>query len=133
MASRKPVFTKPPFEIHYKWRIGMAAWFLHRLSGLALIFYLCLHIYVIHNLAYGEKRFNETMQFLGSPLFKLLEIGLLGVILYHAFNGLRIIIIDFWGGTRIQKKLFLIFMAVAVALFVAGAARMAGHLLGALR
>ncbi len=122
---------KPIFEFHYKWRLGAIAWLLHRLSGLALIAYLCLHIYVIHNLAYGREHFDAVMKFLGSPLFKTLEIGLIGVILYHAFNGLRVIIIDFWGGTRIQKKLFIIMMAVAALLFIAGAARIASHLFGA--
>jgi len=108
----------------------MVAWLLHRLSGLALTFYLCLHIYVIHSLTYGPERFNAMMKFLGSPLFKALEIGLFGVILYHAFNGIRVIIIDFWGGSRIQKQLFYILMAVAALLFLAGAARMIGHLFG---
>jgi len=120
---------KPIFEFRYRWKLGMVAWVLHRLSGLVLIFYLCMHIFVIHNLAYGEDRFNEVMELLGSPMFKVLEIGLLGVILYHAFNGLRVIIVDFWGGTKIQKKLFWVMMAIAAALFIAGAVPMAGHLL----
>ncbi len=110
----------------------MVSWALHRLSGLALVAYLCLHIFVIHNLAYGPERFDRVMELLGSPAFKLMEIGLLGVILYHAFNGLRVIIIDFWGGTKIQKQLFWIMMVIAAALFVAGAAPIAGHLLNAL-
>jgi len=123
---------KPIFETRYKWKLGMAAWVLHRLSGLALIAYLCLHIFVIHNLAYGEQHFNAVMKFLGSPPFKLMEIGLLGVILYHAFNGLRVIAIDFWGGTKIQKALFWVMMAAAGILFVFGATPIARHLLEAM-
>ena len=125
--------AKHLFEYKYRWQLGMIAWALHRLSGLALIFYLCLHIYVIHNLAFGASRFNEVMKMVGSPMFKVLEIGLLGVILYHAFNGIRIVIVDFWGGAKIHKKLFWAMMCVAAALFVAGAVPMTGHLLRMLR
>lgn len=120
---------KPVFEFQYKWKLGMVAWMLHRLSGLALIVYLCMHIVVIHNLAYGPEHFDEVMSILGSPMFKVLEIGLFGVILYHAFNGLRVIIVDFWGGTKIHKKLFWIMMGIAAALFAMGAVSMAGHII----
>lgn len=119
---------KQIFETRYRWKLGQVAWMLHRLSGLALVFYLCTHIFVIHNLAYGPEKFDSVMKFLTSPVFKFLEIGLFGVILFHAFNGLRIIIVDFWGGTKIQKKLFWIMMAIAGALFVLGAGRMLQHI-----
>ena len=45
------------------------------LAGLALIFYLSLHIWVIHSLTYGERTFDSVMKFLSSPLFKLLEVS----------------------------------------------------------
>lgn len=120
---------KPIFEFQYKWKLGMVAWLLHRLSGLALIAYLCMHIVVIHNLAYGPENFNAVMEILGSPFFKVLEIGLFGVILYHAFNGLRVIVVDFWGGTKKQKQLFWIMMAIAGVLFVAGTVSMLSHIM----
>jgi len=120
---------KPLFDYRYGWHLGMIAWLLHRLSGLALIFYLCLHIMVLRNLAYGEAQFDQVMKTLGSPVFKVLEIGLLGVVLFHAFNGIRIVIIDFWGGARIHKKLFWWMMGIATALFIAGAIPMAEHMI----
>ena len=86
---------------------GPGPGFLHRLAGLALIFYLSLHIWVINSLTYGEKTFNDVMIFLSSPLFKLLEVGLWGVILFHAFNGVRIVIVDFFKGSLAQKKWFI--------------------------
>ena len=102
----------------YRWKTGMWAWVLHRLSGLALIFYLTLHIWVIHHLSLGPRRFNQIMQFLGHPVFKLLEIGLIGVIIYHSLNGLRVILIDFGLGIEKQKLIFWILMIIGFLAFL---------------
>ncbi len=102
----------------YRWQTGAIAWVLHRLTGLFLTFYLTLHVWVIHNLTKGPEGFNEVMGFLGSPIFKLGEIGILFAILYHAFNGIRILIIDFGKGARYQKQLFWGLMAVASVIFL---------------
>jgi len=91
---------------HYRIHLGTLAWILHRLSGLALIFYLLLHIWVIHHLMVGEESFDGVMEFLGTPLFKFLEIGLIGVIMYHLFNGLRVTLIDMGVMVERQKLLF---------------------------
>ena len=99
----------------YRIHLGTLAWILHRLSGLALIFYLLLHVWVIHHLINGPKSFDEIMQSFNTPLFKFLEIGLVGVILYHLFNGLRITLIDMGVLVERQKLLF----AIAVILWLA--------------
>lgn len=108
--------------------MGSWAWILHRLSGLALIFYLCLHIWIINTLTIGEATFNEVMTFLGSPLFKILEVGLWGVILFHAFNGVRVVIVDFFKGSLYQKKLFFILIAIAFVLWAWGSFMILSHL-----
>ena len=96
----------------YRIHAGTFAWILHRLSGLGLIFYLLLHIWVISHLSGGEKSFDGIMHAFGSPLFKLLEVGLVGVILYHLFNGLRVTLIDM--GVLIEKQKMLYIIAVVV-------------------
>jgi len=98
----------------YRIHLGTFAWILHRLSGLALIFYLLLHVWVIHHLIKGSKSFDEIMESFSSPLFKFLEIGLVGVILYHLFNGLRVTLIDMGVLVERQKLIF----AVAVILWL---------------
>ncbi|MBN2070538.1 MAG: succinate dehydrogenase, cytochrome b556 subunit [Candidatus Krumholzibacteriota bacterium] len=92
----------------YRIHAGTFAWILHRLSGLGLIFYLLLHIWVISHLSGGEKSFDGIMHAFGNPLFKLLEVGLVGVILYHLFNGLRITLVDMGILIERQKMLYLI-------------------------
>jgi len=105
----------------YRIHLGTAAWILHRLSGLALILYLLTHIWVIHHLIVVEKgaekgaSFDTVMQFFNNPLFKALEIGLVGVILYHLWNGLRVTLVDIGVMVEKQKQVF----GVAVVLWLA--------------
>jgi len=44
------------------------------------------------------------MSVVQSPLFHFLEIGLLGTVVYHAINGLRVIFIDY--GNLAQREIF---------------------------
>jgi succinate dehydrogenase / fumarate reductase membrane anchor subunit len=93
---------------HYRIHLGTLAWILHRLSGLGLIFYMLLHIWVIHYIIVGEHEFDRIMELFNNPLFKLLEVGLVGIILYHLFNGIRITLIDMGVLVERQKALFLV-------------------------
>jgi succinate dehydrogenase / fumarate reductase cytochrome b subunit len=81
----------------------------------------------LHTLTYGEKTFNSVMTFLNSPLFKLLEVGLWGVILFHAFNGVRIVIVDFFKGSLAHKKLFVALIAAAFVLWALGSYLILSH------
>ncbi|MCL4479549.1 MAG: succinate dehydrogenase, cytochrome b556 subunit [Deltaproteobacteria bacterium] len=118
---------KKIYEFSYRYHSGTVAWILHRLSGLALIGYLLIHIWVIHRLE-TPQGFDTVMKFLNQPMFKILELGLWGVILYHAINGLRIIIIDFVKGSLIQKPLFWATVAIGIILLFAGAVPFLSHL-----
>ncbi|MCP4215231.1 MAG: succinate dehydrogenase, cytochrome b556 subunit, partial [bacterium] len=116
------------FDFSYYKFVGSWAWIFHRLSGLALIFYLSLHIWVINSLTRGAETFNEVMTFLNSPLFKIAEVALWAVILFHAFNGIRVVVVDFFKGSLYHKKLFFVLIAVATVLWVAGAYILLSHL-----
>lgn len=123
MYKQKKIYD---FGYHRFW--GTWAWILHRLAGLALIFYLCLHVWIINTLTKGEAAFNNLMNFLGSPLFKILEVGLWGVILFHAFNGIRVVAVDFFNGSSYHKKLLVVLVILAALLWIFGAVVLLGHL-----
>lgn len=97
---------------HYRIHTGTFAWILHRLSGLGLIFYLLIHIWVISHLSGGEGSFDGIMNFFANPFARLLEVGLVGIILYHLFNGLRITLVDI--GVMVEKQKTLYAAAVVV-------------------
>ena len=118
--------------MHYKVKTGMLAWILHRASGIALAFYLPLHIYATSSLHDPEK-FNLVMRFLNQPIFKLAEIGLLAAVIYHSLNGVRILIIDWFGGTRNHVKVFWVLAIIGIILFIAGSATFVRHGLTELR
>ncbi|MBI4287078.1 MAG: succinate dehydrogenase, cytochrome b556 subunit [Chloroflexi bacterium] len=100
---------------HY--RIGAWAWLAHRLTGIGIAAYLVAHIIVISSGLSGGATFDEVLAGLQRPLFLALDIVLLGVILYHALNGLRILLFDLGIGIRQQKPLFWSFMGVGVVVF----------------
>jgi succinate dehydrogenase / fumarate reductase cytochrome b subunit len=98
---------------------GMWAWLLFRISGLILVFYLGAHIIVISTAQFGGDGgvFNDVMEFLEHPVALILDLALVVAVLYHALNGVRIILMDFGIGIRQHKLMFWIAMAVVVVCF----------------
>lgn len=106
----------------------MWAFLLHRITGLGLVFYLFLHIWVISSSLGGPKSFDRMLAFFQTPFFIILDLVLLAAILYHGFNGVRIILFDFGVGVRQQKFIFWLMMAIAIILFVTATAATVPHL-----
>ncbi|MFQ6103352.1 MAG: succinate dehydrogenase, cytochrome b556 subunit [Candidatus Glassbacteria bacterium] len=63
---------------------------LHRLSGLALILYLPLHVYVTSKRLQGEVVWKEVMGALHNPVLYFGEFLLFIAFAFHALNGLRL-------------------------------------------
>jgi succinate dehydrogenase / fumarate reductase, cytochrome b subunit len=102
--------------------VGMTAWVLQRVTGVALLAYLFLHVETIHHLSQGPAEFNRQLAFYGTPFFKLAEIGLLLTVILHAFNGIRLTVLDLGFAHRSQRKVFWGLVVVAgAAVFIAGA------------
>lgn len=102
--------------------VGMTAWVIQRVTGILLLFYLFLHVETIHHLSAGPAEFNREMAFYNTPSFKLLEIGLLAIVILHALNGIRLTVLDLGFAHRQQKKLFWgLVIGLGAALFIAGA------------
>lgn len=100
--------------------LGMWAFWLHRLSGLAIAFYLMMHVLVISTVVGGSGNFNAAMTTLKAPIFVLLEMGLLACILIHGLNGVRIVLFDLGYGVKKQKEIFIGLMVLAVIPFIIG-------------
>jgi len=100
----------------------MWAWVVHRITGLGLVFYILLHTVLMGlSLLRGKEAFNATLSVLmGNHLFELLDIMLLAAVLYHGFNGIRILLFDVGVGVgvRSQKIIFWVFMGLAAILWL---------------
>ncbi len=106
----------------YKGQSGMWSWLFHRVSGLAILLFLLIHIVDISMLSFGPAVYNNSIVLFDQWEVRLLSLSLIAAILYHAFNGIRVILIDFWAkAVRYQKVLFAIVMVVTVVLFIPAA------------
>jgi len=106
----------------YAWRyVGNVAFWIQRLTGIALVGYLILHVHTIHDLQNPQK-FDEALKLFGTPLFKLGEIALLATVILHALNGIRLTMVDMGVELTRQRQWFWYFaIGVGAVLFLAGA------------
>lgn len=99
---------------------GFFSFVLRRVTGVALVLYLSLHIWVIGSALSGVDTFNNRLNFLQTPLFKIAEIALLAAVVYHAFDGIRLLIINWFKVTDQRKSMFYAVMVISVILVIAG-------------
>jgi len=99
---------------------GFISFVLRRLTGVALVVYLLMHIWVIGGINGGADTFDDRMEFLGKPLFRLAEIGLLAAVVYHAIDGIRLLVVHYLDVTEFRKSLFYAALVVSVILTIAG-------------
>jgi succinate dehydrogenase / fumarate reductase cytochrome b subunit len=115
-------------NLSYKKDSGSWAWILHRISGVALIAYLFLHIWSISPLVQGKAAFEQKMATYSSTLFSFVEWFLFAFVLFHALNGVRIIIVDWADGAKYHKQLYLYTWVIGILLFLAMGLIMFSHI-----
>jgi len=100
----------------YNGRSGQWAFVLHRVTGFLVFMFLLLHVVDVSLINYrGGRLYNEVHQVYGNIFLRMFEVGLLFGLLYHALNGLRIVMIDFFpGAVKSQKNLWSAVLALSV-------------------
>ena len=115
--------TKPAGTL-YRGKVGMWSWVLHRITGVAIFFFLLVHVLDTSLVRLSPEAYNAVVSTYKTPLVGLGELGLVAAILYHALNGLRVILIDFWRkGVKHQNLMFWIVVVVALIAFAGFAPR----------
>lgn len=103
----------------YKGQSGMWSWLFHRVSGLGLLLFLLVHIVDISLVGFGPQIYNDSILMFDSVIVRLLSLSLVAAVFYHALNGIRIVLIDFWNkGLRLQKTMFVIVMVATIVIFI---------------
>lgn len=117
--------------IAYRGGLGMLMWALHRVTGVGILLFLILHIVDIFLLSFGPDLFNELLVIYHAPWARVMEVFLLFAVLFHALNGLRIAIQDFWPGAwLVERKLVITELVIFTILFIPGAWLMLRPLFG---
>ena len=90
----------------YRGREGMWSWVAHRVTGVLIFFFLFTHVLDTALVRVSPDDYDAIMATYKNPVVNLMEVGLVGAVLYHALNGLRITAVDFWSqGVRHQRAM----------------------------
>ena len=96
---------------------GQYAWALHRATGIGILFFLLVHIVDISLIGLGREIYDVSVAFYAQPVLVPMEILLVGAVVYHTLNGIRIMTIDFTGwGSREEKRSFAVVMILSILL-----------------
>lgn len=110
----------------------MWSWILHRVTGVGVLFFLFLHVLDTALVGFGPEAYDAVIALYRAPAVRILEVVLVAAVLFHALNGLRIILIDFWPrAVAIQRQLFWAVVVGFLVLFVPAALAMLRPLLAA--
>jgi succinate dehydrogenase / fumarate reductase cytochrome b subunit len=116
----------------YRGDPAMWSWVLHRITGATIFFFLFVHVLDTALVRVSPQTYDEVISTYKTPIVGLMELGLVAAVLYHALNGIRVILIDFWAqGTRYQRLMLwaiaIIWVLVMVPATVVVGIHMIGH------
>ena len=108
----------------YRGREGMWSWVAQRVTGVLVFFFLFAHVLDTALVRVSPHTYNQVIGTYKNPVVNLLEVGLVGAVMFHAFNGLRIIAVDFWKkGAKYQRQMLWVVLGLWVVTMVAFAIR----------
>ena len=98
---------------------GMWAWLFQRITAVFVFVALGVHLVATHILSIGELSYDNIAERLASSVFVVVDVLLLAAVLFHALNGFRMVVLDYWFSARGSRT------ALAVVLWVIGVAAFA--------
>ena len=109
----------------YRGDPGMWSWVLHRITGVSIFFFLFVHVLDTAMIRVNPDTYTQIIDTYKSPIIGLMEIGLVACVLYHALNGVRIILVDFWSkGPKYQRQMLWSILGIFFVVFAAAAVRL---------
>ena len=120
-----------------RWGVERYAYALHRISGLAILLYFCMHIVVTSLRATGTYLWTKG-QFFDNGFFRVGEFLVFAAFAYHACNGIRLILVElgfavgkpfepvypYRTSLHVQRPLLVVMMVVAGAVLAGGGAEL---------
>ncbi|MEU2032201.1 succinate dehydrogenase, cytochrome b556 subunit [Nocardia amamiensis] len=116
--------AQPKRKTLYRGDPGMWSWALHRITGVTIFFFLFVHVLDTALVRVSPQTYNEAIEIYKTPIVALMEMGLVAVVLFHALNGVRVILVDFWSkGPKYQRLMLWIVLAAWFLLAVPAVGR----------
>ncbi|MET0399897.1 MAG: succinate dehydrogenase, cytochrome b556 subunit [Longimicrobiaceae bacterium] len=103
-------------SLRYRGREGMWTWILHRLTGLGILLFLLIHVVETATVIYFPDLYDRFLVGYKTGLFRFAELVIFFSVLYHAVNGTRIIVQDFWPYVMQRQRQLVWASAVVVVL-----------------
>ena len=83
---------------------GAWSWVLHRITGVAIFFFLFVHVLDTALVRVSPQVYNQVVETYKTPLVVLMEVGLVAAALFHTLHGIRVIVVDSWSqGPRFER------------------------------
>ena len=99
--------------LRYKGREGMWTWMLHRATGLGVLLFLIIHVVETGMIVISPATYDEFLVLYKNPFFRFAELLIFFSVLFHAANGFRIVVQDFWPAVMRRQRQF-VWAATAV-------------------
>ncbi len=106
----------------YQGRSGQWAFMAHRITGFLVLMFLLLHVVDVSLVNANPRLYDEVHELYGNIALRLFEVGLLGALVFHSLNGLRIVVYDFFPGSMRHHRQMLwgVLFITAIATVVGG-------------
>jgi succinate dehydrogenase cytochrome b556 subunit len=85
-------------------RGGMWAWLFQRITAVLLIVCLAIHLTLTHLLNIGQIDSDNIASRLANAGLTTVDIILLAAGIFHALNGLRMVLMDYWFSSRARAR-----------------------------
>lgn len=104
-VSQRPLESSiRPDQVVYKGKTGQWAFVTHRVTGFLVFMFLLLHIIDVSLVNIDADLYDEVHELYGNIVLRLFEVGLLFALVFHALNGLRIVVLDFFPGAITKER-----------------------------
>jgi len=102
-------------------RLTTVKWFLQASSGMFLVFFMAVHLYVAHiNGGSPIELFDSIVRNLSNPWWLAFFLVFVWIITYHALNGVKGIVYDMGISRRMKRYVSYTFIGIYLATVVYG-------------
>ena len=117
-----------PSRLTTRGNTELYGWVFMRASGVILL----VHVLDTALVRVSPEAYNSVIGTYKNPIVGLGEAGLVAAVVFHALNGVRVMLVDFWHrGTRLQRQMLWVVVGLWVILMVPFLVRHLGNVLGA--